>query len=105
MLIKCVFSQDESSSPEHVFIPSLRLVHSKVQQQNETLRDEASRAKLCGAEATRFDRRLAELAGSYQGLSSEMELQMRRVEQMDDRLRRGFNIWTHIGLSRCYPLS
>ncbi|CAK8993685.1 Hypothetical protein (Fragment), partial [Durusdinium trenchii] len=59
----------------------------QVQQQNETLRDEASRAKLCGAEATRFDRRLAELAGSYQGLSSEMELQMRRVEQMDDRLR------------------
>lgn len=64
----------------------------RVQQQNEKLREAAfSRvdAKLCGFEALqpKIDRRLAELSGNLQGLSSELQVQIRRADQMDSRLR------------------
>lgn len=64
----------------------------RVQQQNEKLREAAfSRvdAKLCGFEALqlKIDRRLAELSGNFQGISAEVQVQIRRIDQIDSRLR------------------
>ncbi|CAJ1377475.1 unnamed protein product [Effrenium voratum] len=64
----------------------------KVQQQSDKLRETAFArvdAKLCGFESAqpKFDRRLAELSGNYQGLSDEVQSQIRRVDQLDTRLR------------------
>lgn len=61
------------------------------QQQRDRQREAAfSRLeeKMCTLEnmQPRFDQRLAELTGNFKGLSDEMQVQIRRVDLMDDRL-------------------
>lgn len=64
---------------------------ARVRQDGDRQRDTALQrvdTKMGTVEALqpRVDRRLAELAGNYRGLSEEMQLQIRRIDQMDARL-------------------
>jgi len=64
---------------------------ARVRQDGDRQRDTALQrvdTKMGTVEALqpRFDRRVAELAGNYKGLSDEMQLQIRRIDQMDARL-------------------
>lgn len=64
---------------------------TRVQQQSDRLRDAAfsrvdSKMGTMEALQPKLDRRLAELSGNYKGLSDEMQTQIRRTDQMDQRL-------------------